>query len=203
LIAGADVLVADMLFATLDPTMRAVKLSSGMDVIMSDTVGFITNLPTELVTSFKATLEEVAAADLVVHVRDISHPETAKQAKDVEVVLETLELKAGVPRMEIWNKTDLLEPNAFESFSNACDRLSNVYMMSSTSGEGIQIFLDALSSYLVGDKTSAILSLSFSEGKKRGWLFNQGVVDKEKQTRTGFKIWVNWTPRQKKRFTDL
>jgi GTPase len=203
LIAGADVLVADMLFATLDPTMRAVKLSSGMDVIMSDTVGFITNLPTELVTSFKATLEEVAAADLVVHVRDISHPETAKQAKDVEVVLETLELKAGVPRMEIWNKTDLLEPNAFESFSNACDRLSNVYMMSSTSGEGIQIFLDALSSYLVGDKTSAILSLSFSEGKKRGWLFNQGVVDKEKQTRTGFKIWVNWTPRQKKSFTDL
>ena len=101
-IAGADVLVADMLFATLDPTMRAVQLSCGMDVIVSDTVGFITNLPTELVASFKATLEEVTAADLVVHVRDISHPETTEQAKDVEVVLETLGLKTGIPRIEIW-----------------------------------------------------------------------------------------------------
>ena len=203
LIAGADVLVANMLFATLDPTMRAVQLSCGMDVIMSDTVGFITNLPTELVASFKATLEEVTAADLVVHVRDISHPETAEQAKDVEVVLETLGLKSGVPRIEIWNKTDLLEPTTFESFSNACDRLSNVYMTSSTSGEGVQTFLDALSSYLSGDKTSAILTLSFLEGKKRGWLFDQGVVDKEQQTNTGFEIWVSWTARQKFSFTDL
>ena len=203
LIAGADVLVANMLFATLDPTMRAVQLSCGMDVMMSDTVGFITNLPTELVASFKATLEEVTAADLVVHVRDISHPETAEQAKDVEVVLETLGLKSGVPRIEIWNKTDLLEPTTFESFSNACDRLSNVYMTSSTTGEGVQTFLDALSSYLSGDKTSSILTLSFLEGKKRGWLFDQGVVDKEQQTNTGFEIWVSWTARQKFSFTDL
>lgn len=203
LIAGADVLVADMLFATLDPTMRTVKLSCGMDVIVSDTVGFITNLPTELVASFKATLEEVTAADLVVHVRDISHPETAEQAKDVEVVLETLGLNSSVPRIEIWNKTDLLDPTTFESFSNACDRLSNVYMLSSTSGEGVQTFLDAVANCLSGDKASAILNLSFSEGKKRGWLFNQGVVDKEYQTDSGFEVWVNWTARQKKFFTTL
>jgi GTP-binding protein HflX len=203
LITGADVLVANMLFATLDPTMRAVQLSCGMDVIISDTVGFITNLPTELVASFKATLEEVTAADLVVHVRDISHPETTEQAKDVEVVLETLGLKTGVPRIEIWNKTDLLEPTTFESFSNACDRLSNVYMISSTTGEGVQTFLDALSSYLSGEKTSDILTLSFSEGKKRGWLFDQGVVDQEQQINTGFEIWVSWTAEQKFFFTDL
>ena len=76
-------------------------------------------------------------------------------------------------------------------------------MVSSTSGEGVQTFLAALSSYLSGDKTSAVLTVSFSEGKKRSWLFDQGVVDKEQQTNTGFEIWVNWTARQKKLFTDL
>ena len=202
-IAGADVLAEDMLFATLDPTMRAVQLSCGIDVIMSDTVGFITNLPTELVASFRATLEEVIAADLVVHVRDISHPETAEQAKDVEVVLETLGLGSDVPRMEIWNKTDLLASGAFESFVNACNRLSNVYMMSSTSGEGVQDFLDGISGHLSADKISDTITLNFSEGKKRGWLFNQRVVQSENQTETGYAIKVNWSLRQKKSFIDL
>ncbi len=202
-IAGADVLAEDMLFATLDPTMRAVQLSCGIDVIMSDTVGFITNLPTELVASFRATLEEVIAADLVVHVRDISHPETAEQAKDVEVVLETLGLGSDVPRMEVWNKTDLLDSGAFESFVNACNRLSNVYMTSSTSGEGVQSFLDGISGHLSADKASDTITLNFSEGKKRSWLFNQRVVQSENQTETGYSIQVNWSLRQKKSFIDL
>ena len=96
---GAEVFAKDMLFATLDPTMRAVQLPSGMDVILSDTVGFISNLPTELVASFRATLEEVTAAHLVVHVRDIAHSETAAQARDVETLLESLGLSHAIPRI--------------------------------------------------------------------------------------------------------
>ena len=148
-------------------------------------------------------MEEVIAADLVVHVRDISHPETTEQAKDVEAVLETLGLGPDVPRMEIWNKTDLLDFGAFEGFVNACNRLKNVYMISSTTGDGVQDFLGGISGHLSTDKTSDTVTLNFSEGKKRGWLFNQRAVQSERQTETGYVIQVNWSLRQKKSFTDL
>jgi len=199
---GAKVFAKDMLFATLDPTMRALELPNGMDIILSDTVGFISDLPTELVASFRATLEEVTAADLVVHVRDISHPETLEQAKDVETILETLGLAQDVPKIELWNKTDMLDEGAIEALINSAERAENVFMTSALTGVGIPEFLRAVSLTLTPDKSSSELLLSYSEGKQRARLFDQGIVTAERQTDDGFAITVLWTARQKKVFMD-
>ena len=199
---GAEVFAKDMLFATLDPTMRAVQLPSGMDVILSDTVGFISNLPTELVASFRATLEEVTAAHLVVHVRDIAHPETVAQARDVENILESLGLSQDIPRIEMWNKTDMLDAGALEALNNSSSRAENVFMTSALTGAGIPEFLEAISKALTPDKTTSELLLAYSEGKARAWLFEQGVVTSERQTEDSFAVTVLWTARQKKVFSD-
>lgn len=199
---GAEVFAKDMLFATLDPTMRAVQLPSGMDVILSDTVGFISNLPTELVASFRATLEEVTAAHLVVHVRDIAHPETVVQARDVETILENLGLSQDIPRIEMWNKTDMLDAGALEALNNSSSRAENVFMTSALTGAGIPEFLEAISKALTPDKTTSELLLAYSEGKARAWLFEQGVVTSERQTEDSFAVTVLWTARQKKVFSD-
>ena len=199
---GAEVFAKDMLFATLDPTMRAVQLPSGMDVILSDTVGFISNLPTELVASFRATLEEVTAAHLVVHVRDIAHPETVAQARDVETILENLGLSQDIPRIEMWNKTDMLDAGALEALNNSSSRAENVFMTSALTGAGIPEFLEAISKALTPDKTTSELLLAYSEGKARAWLFEQGVVTSERQTENSFAVTVLWTARQKKVFSD-
>ena len=199
---GAQVFAKDMLFATLDPTMRAVKFPNGMDVIVSDTVGFISELPTELVASFRATLEEVTAADLVVHIRDISHPETVEQAKDVELILESLGLEQHILRVEVWNKVDMLDADAIKSLTNSVKRSDNVFMTSAVNGAGIPEFLDALSLILTPDKVATEITLTFSEGRARAWLFEQGVVISEQQTSDGFLMQVLWTDRQKKGFSD-
>ena len=199
---GAEVFAKDMLFATLDPTMRAVQLPSGRDVILSDTVGFISNLPTELVASFRATLEEVTAAHLVVHVRDIAHPETVAQARDVENILESLGLSQDIPRIEMWNKTDMLDAGALEALNNSSSRAENVFMTSALTGAGIPEFLEAISKTLTPDKTKSELLLAYSEGKARAWLFEQGVVTSERQTEDSFAVTVLWTARQKKVFSD-
>src|SRR5690606_2221395 len=107
-------------FATLDPTMRGVALPTGRKVILSDTVGFISDLPTQLVAAFRATLEEVLEADLILHVRDIAHPETAEQAADVAEILESLGVGADVPLIEVRNKIDLLAASARPSRVGAC-----------------------------------------------------------------------------------
>ena len=106
---GAEVMAKDMLFATLDPTMRGVDLPGGRTVILSDTVGFISDLPTQLVAAFRATLEEVLGADLILHVRDIAHDETQEQAEDVLAILEDLGVDEDVPLIEVWNKIDKLD----------------------------------------------------------------------------------------------
>ena len=199
---GAQVFAQDMLFATLDPTMRAVQLPSGIDVILSDTVGFISELPTELVASFRSTLEEVIAADLVVHIRDIAHPETVGQAADVEVVLENLGLDSDIPRIEVWNKTDILGSELRESLTNSAERAENVFMMSAITGFGVSEFLDALSLMLTPKKNKSEIEVTFAEGRARAWLFEQGVVVTEKQTVDGFLLQVFWTSRQKMEFID-
>ena len=199
---GAQVFAKDMLFATLDPTMRAVQLPGGMDVIVSDTVGFISELPTELVASFRATLEEVTAAHLVVHIRDIAHPETVDQAKDVESILESLGLSRDVRRIEVWNKTDMLNAEELVALANSVERIENIFMTSALTGAGVSEFLDALSLILTPDKVTSKIKLAFSEGRERAWLFEQGVVVSEQQTVDGFVVQVRWTLRQKKGFND-
>ena len=112
-----------MLFATLDPTLRAVKLPHGEKIMLSDTVGFISDLPTMLVSAFRATLEEVIEADVVLHVRDISHEDTEAQSEDVERILQDLGIEAHDPRMvEVWNKVDLLEPDRAQALRNQAAR---------------------------------------------------------------------------------
>ncbi|MDP5335393.1 MAG: GTPase HflX [Paracoccaceae bacterium] len=203
-LTGADVLVKDMLFATLDPTMRSVKLSeTGPEIILSDTVGFISDLPTELVAAFRATLEEVLGAHLIVHVRDISHPDTEAQARDVRDILASLGLSDSVPMIEVWNKIDRLDPATREAVLASAARHDQVQAISAVTGEGLDALLAAMTAKLETARHPATISLSFAEGRKRAWLHDQGVVEAETQTDDGFDISVLWTARQEKRFRDM
>lgn len=202
-LTGAEVMAKDMLFATLDPTMRSVTLPSGRDVILSDTVGFISELPTELVASFRATLEEVLSADLIVHVRDISHPDTETQAKDVEEILTTLGIKEDIKRIEVWNKLDLVDDAVREALLIRADRSDETFAISALTGDGLEELLTAVSETLTDPKTEETIILPWSEGRKRAWLFEQGVIESEHQEEDGFHLNLLWTARQKKRYREL
>jgi GTP-binding protein HflX len=198
---GAEVLAKDMLFATLDPTMRGIVLPdavgrAGRKVIASDTVGFISDLPTQLVAAFRATLEEVLEADLILHVRDISHPETAEQAADVVEILTALGVKPSVPVLEVWNKLDLVDPSARESLAVQEANRSGVFPISALTGEGVPALLDAISEAFAEARFAASLHLPFSEGRARARLHAMGVVMDEAQDDSGHRIEVLWTPRQ-------
>ena len=202
-LTGAEVLAKDMLFATLDPTMRRVQLPDGPEVILSDTVGFISNLPTELVASFRATLEEVLGADLIVHVRDISHEETEAQAQDVEAILTSLGVDAERPRLEVWNKTDLLSTEEKDAALARADRDPAIFAISAVTGEGVTPLLSEIAAILQGARHEVVLNLTFAEGNKRAWLFRQDVVQSEEQTEEGFRITVLWTDKQAAQFDTL
>jgi GTP-binding protein HflX len=203
-LTGADVMAKDMLFATLDPTMRRVNLpEGGPEVILSDTVGFISDLPTELVAAFRATLEEVLSADLICHVRDISHPETVSQARDVATILESLGVTNKTPQIEIWNKIDRLPEDARAAAVTQAARQENVVAISAISGQGLSDLVAA-----IGDRLSDVthltdLHLRFAEGRKRAWLFEKELVESETQTEDGFDLTVRWTARQEARFRAL
>jgi len=199
----AEVLAKDMLFATLDPTMRGVELPSGRRVILSDTVGFISDLPTQLVAAFRATLEEVLEADLILHVRDIPHPESEQQAADVADILTSLGVKAETPLFEVWNKLDLVDPAARAALSVQATRSETVFALSALTGEGLPRLLDAVSSAFEEEKSDRELRLGFEQGRRRAWLHEEGVVKAERQTRTGYRIAVRWTARQESRYRDL
>ena len=194
---GAEVLAKDMLFATLDPTMRGVTLPSGRKVILSDTVGFISDLPTELVAAFRATLEEVLEADLILHVRDIAHPETEEQAADVHDILESLGVGEEVPVFEIWNKIDLLGPDAREALLVQEGRTPGIHAVSALTGEGIAPLLDAVSEALDERRSLETLTLGFDEGRARAWLHAQGAVKSEHDTEAGHEMTVALTDRQR------
>ncbi len=200
---GADVLAKDMLFATLDPTMRGVTLPSGRKVILSDTVGFISDLPTQLVAAFRATLEEVLEADLILHVRDIAHPESAEQAADVADILTSLGVKSSTPHFEVWNKLDLVDATTHEGLIAQASGRAGVFPVSALTGEGLDGLLSAISLAFDEEKTTRILSLSFAEGKRRAWLHTEGLVTDEDQNENGWQITVHWTARQEKRYRDL
>ncbi len=202
-LTGAEVMAKDMLFATLDPTMRRVELPDGPEVILSDTVGFISNLPTELVAAFRATLEEVLGADLIVHVRDISHEDTEAQAQDVETILGSLGVDDERPMLEVWNKVDLLSPEDKEATLARADRDPEIFAISAITGEGVDHLLSEIATKLQGVRYEATVNLSFAEGDKRAWLFRQDVVRSEDQTEDGFEITVLWTDKQAAQFGGL
>ena len=202
-LTGAEVMAEDMLFATLDPTMRRVELPDGPEVILSDTVGFISNLPTELVAAFRATLEEVLGANLVVHVRDISHEETESQAQDVETILTSLGVEDERPRLEVWNKIDLLRPEEREATLARADRDPEIFAISAVTSDGVDPLLSEIATILQGARHEFTLTLGFAEGDKRAWLFRQDVVRSEEQAEDGFEITVLWTSKQAARFAAL
>jgi GTP-binding protein HflX len=200
-LTGADVMAKDMLFATLDPTMRRFQIPEGPEVILSDTVGFISDLPTELVAAFRATLEEVLAADVICHVRDISHPESEQQAKDVRAILASLGVEKDRPMYEIWNKLDQLDADNAEAMRVRAARDDAVFATSALTGEGLPPLMNAIAGTLQGVKRRDQLELGFADGKKRAWLFAQDLVETEEQTETGFLITVLWTAAQAEQFT--
>jgi GTPase len=141
----SDVMVADMLFATLDPTMRRIRLPSGLSVILSDTVGFISDLPTDLVAAFRATLEEVTSADLILHVRDAAHEQSEAQRADVDAVLATLGLDRQMEDglVEVMNKSDLLDPPVRADLEARLRHRPDMVLCSAITGEGIEDLLAA------------------------------------------------------------
>ncbi len=202
-LTGAEVMAKDMLFATLDPTMRAVQLPTGADVILSDTVGFISDLPTELVAAFRATLEEVLEADVIVHVRDISHPETGDQAADVQSILDGLGVTEATAQVELWNKIDQLPPEALQAAQARAARDPAVFAVSALTGEGLDDFLQAVTAALGAERQREIVTLGFEDGRRRAWLFERGLVEDEAQTDEGFRLTLSWSARDKARFETL
>jgi GTP-binding protein HflX len=179
-ITGAEVFAKHQLFATLDPTMREVRLQSGRRIILSDTVGFISDLPTMLVAAFRATLEEVIEADLILHVRDIAHPESDSQARDVEAVLTDLgidTLAADAPIIEVWNKIDLLGPTTREQAMSAARWAERPpALVSAATGEGIEILLADIDKRLGRGDAVLELTIPAHEGRLINWLYEEAEV---------------------------
>jgi GTP-binding protein HflX len=176
----AAVLSADMLFATLDPTLRAVDLPHGAKVILSDTVGFISDLPTMLVVAFRATLEEVIEADVILHVRDVSHEDTAAQSCDVEKVLGELGIAASDPRLiEVWNKIDLLDNDGRARLANLAGRQPDTCRavpVSAVTGEGIAALTAAIEARLAERRQTLEIALSPADGAGLSWLYRHSEV---------------------------
>ena len=173
-VTGASVLAKDQVFATLDPTMREIRLGSGRRVILSDTVGFISDLPTALVAAFRATLEEVIAAHLILHVRDISHPETEAQRNDVHNVLRDLGIDweaADAPILEVWNKADLLSAGERQEARRAIARSGRgEVLVSALDGSGLDDLLAAIDARLGGGDQVLLIDLPPSQGRLLSWL---------------------------------
>ncbi len=193
----ADVFAKDMLFATLDPTMRQVRLPGGTDIILSDTVGFISDLPTELVMAFRATLEEVLEADIIVHVRDFSHPDTAAQKQDVEAVLSDLGVKDKVDAglIEVLNKIDLLDPDEQNRILTQKTRSDTEWPVSAVTGQGLDGFLGRIERELQKNNQTLDVVIPVERGDILAALYRKGCVLERKDTETGVCVRVSLPPK--------
>ena len=200
-LTGAEVLAKDMLFATLDPTMRAVVLPGGLSVILSDTVGFISDLPTQLVAAFRATLEEVLEADLILHVRDVAHPESEAQADDVETILGDLGVADDVARVEVWNKIDLLPDD--DPRRTIAQRREGVIAVSALTGEGIPALIETIGSALGDERRVETVLIGHGDGRARAFAYAEGIVQSEDTVDDGIRLTVRWSARQRARFDGL
>ncbi|WP_135081992.1 GTPase HflX [Terasakiella sp. SH-1] len=199
----AKVFAEDLLFATLDPTMRSITLPSGRDVIMSDTVGFISQLPHELVAAFHATLEEVHEADVILHVRDASHPDTEAQRADVLDVLKTLgvEEKLEDCLIEVYNKSDLLDEETKSTITNRANRSGGrVSMVSAMDGQGCEQLLDDINTLLSARFQTFELNVPYSDGQLLSWLYNHGEVTERREGEEHFTITVKMNDMNASRF---
>ena len=197
-----QVLAADMLFATLDPTMRALALPSGRKVILSDTVGFISDLPPDLVAAFRATLEEVRSADIILHVRDVAHPETAAQREDVHQVLKELGLEHMMENgmVEVLNKIDLLPPDQRETILNQTSRQPSMVPVSAVTGEGLPALLHHIDTLLAARREVFDVTLDPSDGAALAWLYEHGEVLERSAEGSEMRLRVSLDPADRARF---
>ena len=206
-LTASDVFVKDQLFATLDPTMRGIELPGGRNIILSDTVGFISDLPHELVEAFHATLEEVLEAQIVVHVRDISHPDTDAQAKDVDGVLKELGLDDAALQnalIEVRNKVDVLDDENVSLQRNQAARADHpVVLTSAVTGAGVDDFLAAVEERLGSALETIEVSVDVSDGKRVAWLYAHGEVLERRDDDEGVHLTVRFEPANLQRFKQL
>lgn len=212
-LTGAEVMAEDLLFATLDPTMRAIELPAVEKAILSDTVGFISDLPTQLVAAFRATLEEVTGADVILHVRDMSNPSHEAQKKQVLSVLSDLGVTDGegqskIPIIEAWNKVDLVEPERAAELREMAAQQDDALVISALTGEGVDALLDRIGSLLTKEARVIELELPVSDGKRIAWLHANGEVLAEEDAGEGEggpirRVTVRLNPKQLGQFERL
>jgi GTP-binding protein HflX len=204
----------DMLFATLDPTMREIKLPGIDKAILSDTVGFVSDLPTELVAAFRATLEEVTTADLIVHVRDIVHPDSEAQYDDVRAILDSLgvngpqdgegeDASVPIPQIEIWNKIDTADADRRAEIVEMAARRSDVAVISAATGEGVEGARTLMASELTARHQLARIFLRFDQGEAMAWLHARGDVLSDQPEGEGHVLTVRLDPADRARFERL
>ena len=204
-LTGEAVFAENLLFATLDPTMRDMRLPGFVKVILSDTVGFVSDLPTELIAAFRATLEEVREADLLVHVRNMAHPDREAQREDVEDVLASLGLaEEGTPtRIEAWNKVDLLSGEERARLDEEARRRDDVVPISAVTGEGLNALRDCMAEKLRIDEQVHRIRVPATQGSKIAWLHSRGEVLEQKLDHDEMELAVRLSPDNWARFQAL
>ena len=204
-LTGEAVFAENLLFATLDPTMRDIKLPGFDKVILSDTVGFVSDLPTELVAAFRATLEEVASADLLVHVRNMAHPDREAQRDDVDDVLTSLGLaeEGAPPRIEAWNKIDLVTGEERERLLEEAKRRDDAVPISAVSGEGLDALRELIAARLRSGEQVHCIRLPASAGEKIAWLHSRGEVLDQQLDHDEMELSVRLSPDNWARFQTL
>jgi GTPase len=201
-LTGEAVFAENLLFATLDPTMRDIRLPGLDKVILSDTVGFVSDLPTELIAAFRATLEEVREADLLVHVRNMAHPDREAQREDVDDVLSSLGLaqEGAPPRIEAWNKVDLLSGEEHDRLYEEARRRGDVVPISAVTAEGLDDLRDRMSEELRSGEQVHLIRLAAGEGEKIAWLHSRGEVLEQKLEHDELELSVRLSPDNWARF---
>jgi GTP-binding protein HflX len=204
-LTGEAVFAENLLFATLDPTMRDIRLPGFDKAILSDTVGFVSDLPTELIAAFRATLEEVASADLLVHVRDMAHPDREAQRDDVDEVLQSLGLaeEGAPPRIEAWNKVDLLSADERTRLGEEARRREDVVPISAITGEGVDALREHLAKNLRSGEQVHEVRVPASDGGKIAWLHARGEVLDQQIDHDQVQLSVRLSPDNWARFQAL
>ena len=204
-VTGEEVFAENLLFATLDPTMRDIRLPGFDKVILSDTVGFVSDLPTELIAAFRATLEEVREADLLVHVRNMAHPDHEAQRDDVEDVLTSLGLgeEGAPPRIEAWNKVDLLSDEERERLFEEAKRREDVVPISAQTGQGLDALRERMAERLRSGEQVHRVRLPATDGSRIAWLHSRGEVLEQKVDEEELELSVRLSPDNWARFQAL
>jgi GTP-binding protein HflX len=204
-LTGEAVFAENLLFATLDPTMRDIRLPGFDKVILSDTVGFVSDLPTELIAAFRATLEEVREADLLVHVRNVAHPDREAQREDVDDVLKSLGLAedGAPPRIEAWNKVDLLSAEERSRLFEEAQRREHAVPISAVTGEGLDDLRDSMAAKLRNGEQVHHIRVPASAGERIAWLHSRGEVLEQELDHDVLELAVRLSPDNWARFQAL